>query len=84
MAAGLPVVTRPVGGIKDFFADGEMGFLTQETTPEAFAEYMERLLSDWRLREAISKHNASYAREHFTAGSAARRLGDIYRNVLDN
>jgi glycosyltransferase involved in cell wall biosynthesis len=36
-SAGVPVVAFPVGGIPELVIDGETGFLTRETSPEALA-----------------------------------------------
>lgn len=46
MAFGFPVVTRPVGGIKDFFENGKHGFLTNSKDPEIFAELIEKFLKN--------------------------------------
>lgn len=40
MAFSMPVITRNVGGIKDFFINGEMGFCT-----DSFYERKRRLAS---------------------------------------
>jgi glycosyltransferase involved in cell wall biosynthesis len=84
MAFGIPVVTRPVGGLKDFFEDGTMGFLIQGLKPEEFAESLERLLVDSALRSAIAYKNFSYARQRFLASKVARRIEGIYDDVVSN
>ena len=53
MGMGLPVVTRNVGGLADFFKDQKMGFITDSFHPEIFAEYIEKLFSNIKLREQI-------------------------------
>lgn len=83
MAYGLPVITRPVGGMKDFFQNGKMGYMTSSTAPEEFAALIEDLLKDPELRRRISLFNRDYALNHFTASSVAGRLQGIYRKVLD-
>jgi glycosyltransferase involved in cell wall biosynthesis len=80
MAVGLPVITRPVGGLRDFFVDGTMGYLTESTDPAVFANLLERLTED-RCRE-IGTYNATYARRHFTGQVAAARVEAVYRCVL--
>ncbi len=40
MAFGLPIVTRPVGGIKDFFKNGKMGFITERLEPQVLADLL--------------------------------------------
>lgn len=82
MSFGLPIVTRPVGGIKDFFENGRMGYATESRNPEDLAVLVERLLLDRELRMAISAYNHAYAGEHFRASRVAARLKEIYRLTL--
>lgn len=82
MAYGLPVVTRPVGGIADFFKDGVNGFITESKDANIFADLLERLLLDKKLYEKISLSNYHYAQSHFLASDAAIRLERIYRRAL--
>lgn len=84
MAFGLPVITRPVGGLKDFFEDGKMGFITESKAPEAFADLMEKLITDCDDRKKIARYNQRYAREHFMASKVAKRIENIYREILCN
>src|SRR5664280_2729423 len=77
MAAGLPVVTRPVGGLADFFVDGQMGYLSDSTDPTVFADLI-NLLFNVGLRKEIAAYNSEYAREHFTGLVAAAALEAIY------
>jgi len=82
MAYGLPVITRPVGGIKDFFENGKMGFIPESKSPKDFARIMENLAFDHELRSRIRAYNIAYAKEHFPAPKVAARLEQIYRKVL--
>ena len=82
MYFGLPVVTRPVGGINDFFQDGVMGFITESRDPAKFAELIERLVADPRLRARVGMHNRSYAQKHFLTSKVVVRLEAICANVL--
>lgn len=83
MAYGLPIVTRAVGGIRDFFKDGRMGFLTESKDPAVFAELIDRLMMlGPDLRHQIGCFNHQYAREHFMASKVARRVEDIYQKIL--
>jgi glycosyltransferase involved in cell wall biosynthesis len=81
MAYGLPIVTRPVGGIADFFEDGRTGFITADSSPARFADLIERLVSDSALCGEIGRRNHRYIKEHCLASSAAARLENIYERV---
>jgi glycosyltransferase involved in cell wall biosynthesis len=83
MGYGLPIITRPVGGLRDFFEQGTMGFMTDSRDPEVFASLLEQLVCDERLRSQIGDYNRRYAMNRFRASQAARRLGEIYRAVAE-
>ena len=78
MAYGLPVVTRPVGGVVDFFKNESHGFISESLDPNVLAGHIEKLLVDKNLYEKISLHNYQYAQSHFLASAAALRLERIY------
>ena len=82
MAFGLPVITRPVGGIKDFFEDGMMGFMTPSGDSKAIEEILERILKDHALRSRVSIYNYNYAREHFAAPLVIERMRNLYSVAL--
>lgn len=82
MAFGLPIITSPVGGIVDFFIDGEHGFLTDSQKPDVLANLMRNLLEDRALYKRISLFNYQYAQTNFLASQAALRLEKIYKSAL--
>ena len=82
MAHGLPIVTRYVGGLRDFFESGLMGFATESTDPEVFVELIERLLLEPALRLKIGQFNQRYAREHFSPAVVAHRMESLYHQLL--
>lgn len=81
MAQGLPVVTTPVGGIRDFFREGEMGFLSKVGDAASLAGALERLVGDATLRAEIGARNREYATQRFTPRMTAKRLVRIYQAV---
>ena len=83
MAYGLPVVTRPVGGIKDFFEEGKMGSLAASVDPADIAEAVENILTNSELRRKIGKYNREYAARNFKASNVASRLLAIYDEVVN-
>lgn len=74
MAFGLPVVTRSVGGLCDFFEDGKMGRITDSKEPEVFAKLIEPYLQDKELTKRTSVYNHLYAKEHFLASKVAKQM----------
>ena len=82
MAYGLPVITRPVGGLKDFFEDGEMGYIVESFEPRAFADALENLIEEPEMCEKMERYNREYARERFAASRVAKRIYRIYEAIL--
>jgi len=82
MYFGLPVITRPVGGIKDFFEHGKHGYFTESKEPSEFAKYLELLLSDTQKRLDMSRYNHEYAKRHFLASAVVRRMERIYASLV--
>lgn len=77
MAFGLPVITRPVGGLVDFFENDKMGYLIESLNPKEYAEKIELLVNDIDKVNRISNYNIQYAREHFLASKIAKQIEDI-------
>jgi glycosyltransferase involved in cell wall biosynthesis len=83
MACGLPIVTCAVGGLRDFFQDGRMGFITESRDPTILASLLSRLIYDPDLCSRISLFNHKYARDQFTAPQVAARLEEVYRFIME-
>ena len=81
MAFGLPVISRPVGGLKDFFENGRMGFLIDSTDPLDYVEKIDSLISDPDLTMRISEYNSEYARSNFMASKIAPDLESKLANI---
>ncbi|WP_297905630.1 glycosyltransferase family 4 protein [uncultured Parabacteroides sp.] len=73
MAFGLPIVSRPVGGVKDFFVNEKMGILTESFLPEDYAEIIGRMIDNPQKVKAISETNHKYAIKHFLASAVAKK-----------
>lgn len=73
MAFGLPIVTRPKGGVVDFFTS-EMGFLVESLRPRDYASIIDLLIQNSRKIEKISAYNIKYAREHFMADKVTAKF----------
>lgn len=79
MAFGLPVITRPVGGLVDFFKDGEMGVMNQTLDPNIIAKRIRPYLDNKELTLKTAKYNHQYAKEHFMASKVAK---DIEKQLI--
>ena len=83
MAFGLPVISRPVGGLVDFFQNGKMGFLTESKSPDVLAALCETLIQDCGMRKQIGLFNHEYAMKHFLASEVTLRIEAIYAEVIE-
>lgn len=77
MAFGLPVITRYVGGLCDFFEDGKMGRITNSLDSKVFAELAESLIDNSEVTKNVSKYNHEYAMSHFMASKVASNIESI-------
>ena len=56
MAAGVPVIATPVGGIPDFIKQETTGLLVDPEKPEQLAESIGRLMQDNNLYKSLQKY----------------------------
>jgi len=83
MGTGLPVITRNVGGLSDFFEHGKMGFITDSVDPSVFAGFIEQLVNAPELCCKMGSYNHQYAGSRFSASLVAQRLSHIYGEILN-
>lgn len=80
MAFGLPVITRPVGGLADFFTEN-MGVMTESMEPEDFARAIELYINNEELTRKTSIYNHTYALENFLASKVAGKIEDVLKRI---
>lgn len=83
MALGIPVITRPVGGLVDFFENEKMGKMVDSIKPSDFTEAIESLLTNVNLVKQMSLYNYQYAQKHFLASRIALDMENKLKAVLD-
>ena len=93
MAMGLPIVSSDVGGLKDILEDGKTGFIVNRVegredghkfNPTEIAEKIEKLSQDDTLRKSMSDYNTKYAKEKFYPEKVAKRLENIYKEIMQS
>jgi glycosyltransferase involved in cell wall biosynthesis len=80
MAAGLPCITTPVGGIPDVFTHGSEGLLVSPGDASQLRAAMSTFISDEPARLAAGRRAYEGARA-FDVHTYARRLADIYQRI---
>ena len=83
MAAGLPVITTPVGAIPEIVSDGCNGFLIQPGDIQALANRIIELLGNPQLRSAMSKTNVERIKLEFMPEVATAKIDWIYTSLLN-
>ena len=78
MAAGIPVIATPVGGIPDFLKDGETGLFCEVDNPRSIAQKVEKLLKDKESREYIVKNARKMVEEKYQWKSIADRMKAVF------
>lgn len=81
MAYGLPIISRPVGGISDVVINEENGYLTDSLDPNDYVKFITKLISSNELYVRISNNNIIKAQETFLPGELKKRLLNIYANI---
>ncbi|MCS6843185.1 MAG: glycosyltransferase family 4 protein [Caldilineales bacterium] len=84
MAAGLPVVATPVGGIPDLVQEPDHGLLVPPGDAAALAAAILRLLGDADLRRAIGRRNRWVAETRFDVKVYVERLLAVYEGMVWN
>lgn len=82
MTFGLPVITRNMGGIPDFFLNEKMGYITDSRSPEVFADLILKLIENKDEFKNIAFYNFRYARKYFLASDAGKRIFSMHERLL--
>ena len=81
MAAGLPVVSPPVGDIAAMVAPSNHGCVVDRSAT-ALADALNRLARDAALRQAIGQDNRLKAQREFDEGVMIRRYAGLYADAM--
>jgi len=84
MAAGLPLIIRPVGGLADTIKDGRQGLIISTKIPDSkeIAEKVIYLIENPNLMEKMSKNNVVEAKEKYDFKIICGKLINIYETIL--
>jgi glycosyltransferase involved in cell wall biosynthesis len=90
MAAGLPVIATPVGGIIDFLFDPQAnpdlpptGLFCKVRDPQSIAEQVKRLLADQLLREELIINGQALVREKYDWNIITKDMRKVFGRLLD-
>lgn len=77
MAAGLPIITSNIHGIKDYSLHGVTGYSYHPRDVQGFAKGIKKLSSDYKLSSEMSAKNLEMVKR-FSLDSAIKYLSKIY------
>ena len=86
MAAGLPIITTPVGGLKYAFKDGKNGFFIKSMppNPKEIAEKVIFLLKNRDILKVISDFNLNEVKEKYDVKIITSKIKYLYVKTLKN
>jgi glycosyltransferase involved in cell wall biosynthesis len=82
MAAGLPVISTPVGAIPEVIDDGINGFLVPPRDSQALAAKISLLIENKRLRETMAENNKAKVREKYDLRPVSEIFNAIYQELI--
>ncbi len=81
MAAGVPIIATPVGGIVDFLSDSETGLFCRVKKPESIAEKVKIYLADKNLTLKITSRAKNLVAECYNWDSIALKMENILKKI---
>lgn len=83
MAGGLPVVSTPVGAIREAVVADVTGLLVPPRDADALAAALARLMGDAGLRAQMGNAGLEYARTQFGVDAMLDKMEAVFRRVLE-
>jgi glycosyltransferase involved in cell wall biosynthesis len=81
MAAGLPVVTSNIQGIKDYSIDGETGFSLDPNDVLGYASAIQKLIDDPSLRRSMGEKNVNSVKK-WSIENSTSQLTSIINELM--
>ena len=78
MAAGIPIVATPVGGIVDFLRNGETGLFAEVENPPSVAKAVQKYIDDPILRDHIIENAKRMVKEMYDWDIIANRMRSVF------
>lgn len=82
LAAGLPVVSFGLGGVREWLHDGVTGFVAEPAGPAALAEAIARLLDDAALARRLGEQGRWLVATQFQPAQEFELLNSVYAAAL--
>lgn len=83
MAAGIPVIATPVGGIPDFLRDGENGLFVRVDDPSDLARKIQTLLLNRDLRSGLIANAKGTIAERYQWDDIAAAFQNLFQKLIE-
>ena len=80
MAARVPIIGTPVGGILDFLANCQTGLLTNPEDPKDLAEKINHLLGHPEMKNKVIKNAEALIKNHYSWDIVAQKMDRIFNS----
>lgn len=81
MAAGVPIIGTPVGGIVDFLINGETGLFCEAQNPQSVAEKIKLLLQNEALRQKLIVNGKKIVTEKYDWSKISVQMEEIFKKL---
>jgi len=89
MAAGVPVIATPVGGIVDFLFDPDAnpdkkstGLFCQVRDPKSIAQKIRQILNNEQIRKTLIENGLKLVQEKYDWDLIAKKMKKIFKNLI--
>lgn len=74
MAAGIPVIATPVGGIPDFLTDNKTGFFCEVKSPKDIADAVKKIMYQSKTRQDVIENAKELVTKNYDWNLIAERM----------
>ncbi len=82
MAAGLVVISTPVGGIPDIIEENVNGILLKDISPQSIARAMKNVLQNPAWCNSMKEKNKRTAGDQFESKMVTQKIEELYHELL--
>jgi glycosyltransferase involved in cell wall biosynthesis len=81
MACGLPVITTPVGGLKDIVQDGINGLVVEAGNSNQLFDALDKLISKRELRSQFAEASRQTIMDRYSTDIVTRQYIEVFNHV---
>ena len=82
MAARVPIIGTPVGGIPDFLENEKTGLFCQPRNPKSIAEAIKFILEDEELCSRLVENGKRLVEEKYSWGIIAEKMNNLFKKLF--